>query len=308
MTSSFHDSYHTATCGTRARVFILCLFAFLLGLPVETKASLIINEVFNSNNRNREWIEFLVTTDITLGALDSIWFGDTNAATSSIDRSSRFVSSEIISNVSYFTSTSDIVRAGTIIVMGGTNVASDFTYNPNSNNPGDNGSWNLTLSNGIGFNTTVPVDLSGSSDLVWISTAQPANNSDTSNFLSAVAYLNANSATGGGAIADYVTTQSFADPAFQTIHRGSGGGYDGSLGNNRSISNFGDSDINFTNSEGTGSLGNPNGGLNTTYINTLRAVPEPGAIIPLSLLVLGGIYLQRRKRATRSLAPEKEAF
>jgi hypothetical protein len=308
MTPSFQEVSLNLKIRRRTPTVALLLFGILWGSAIETKASLIINEVFNGNRSNREWIEFLVTTDITLGALDSIWFGDTNSATDSIDKSERFVSSEIISNVSYFTSTSDIVRAGTIIVVGGTSITSDFAYNPDSSDSGNHGIWNLTLSNGIGFTGNQPVNLGGSSDTVWISSSQPANNTDTSNFISAIAYLDSTSATGGGVIADYVTTQSATNTAFQTIHRGSGGGYDGSLANNRSLSNLGDSNIDFASSEGTGSLGIPNGGLNSSYISSLRAVPEPGAMIPLGLLVLGAACFQWRKRLKRSLAPENQSL
>ncbi len=287
----------------------LLVLGFSAGSALETKASLIINEIFSSTtSSSRDWIEFVVTTDITLGALDSIWFGDTNSSTSAIEESSRFTSSEIISNFSYFTSTSDIVRAGTIIVLGGSRVTSDFTYNPLSSNPDDNGSWNFTLSNGIGFSTSLPVDLSGYSDTVWISSAQPASSTDTSNFISAITYLSVSSATGGGSIGDYVTSQSATNPAFQTVHTGSGGGYDGTFVSNTSLSNLGDSDINFSNSEGSGTRGNPNGGLNSTYISSLRAVPEPGAIIPLGLLLLSALYFRWRKQSIASPAPESSSL
>ncbi len=280
---------------------ILLTFLSLLPFP-NVKASLIVNEVVNTNSSNQEWIEFLVTTDITLGALDSIWFGDTNSTTSTIDNSSRFDSTEIINNFAYFTSTSDIVRAGTIIVVGGTQIATDFTYNPSSNNPGDNGSWNFTLANGLGFNTTRPVNLSSTSDAIWISSGQPAGNTDTSKFISALAYLNSTSATGGGAVADFITTKSSTDPAFQTVHKGTGGGYDGNLANNRTLSNLSGPSINFGNSESVGSRGIPNGGANTTYIESLRAVPEPRAMVPLALFIAGGIFFLRKKSRSPATA------
>ncbi len=280
----------------RQAALSLLVLAIGSGTLIESKASLIINEVFNGSNTSREWIEFLVTTDITLGALDSIWFGDTNSSTSTIDKKGRFVSSEIISNFSYFNSTSDIVRAGTIIVVGGNDITSDFSYNPDSSDAGNNDIWNFTLSDGIGYTGNRPVNLGSSSDTVWISSAQPSNNTDTSNFISAISYLNSTSATGGGTIADFVSFQAALDPAFQTVHRGSGGGYDGNLSTNRSLSNLGDVDINFASSEGSGSLGNPNGSFNSTYISSLRAVPEPGAFVPLGLLVLGGFFLRWKKR------------
>jgi hypothetical protein len=136
----------------------------------------------------------------------------------------------------------------------------------------------------------------------WISSSQPVGNTDTSNFLSAVAYLNANSATGGGLIADYVTAQSATNSAFQTIHAGTGGGYDGKLSNNTSLSNSSGTGINFANSEDKFSEGLSNGGANTVYIQSLQAVPEPAAMIPLSLLLVAGGFLYRRKKATPATA------
>jgi len=268
----------------------------LIGPAKNAGASLIINEIGHISSR-QQWIEFLVTTDITLGALDSIWFGDATSNTSQIQNTKRFNSTEIINNFSFFTSTSDILKAGTLIIVGNQNVTADFTYNPDLGNPSNNQSWNMTLSGGIGFNSTsTVVNLVRSSDVVWISSGQPAGNTDTSKFTSAVAYLNSTSATGGGLIPDYVTTQSATNSAFQTIHRGPGGGFDGNLDSNRSLSNQAGSSINFSNSEGDQTPGTANGGANTVYIQSLRAVPEPAAMVPLSLLfVAGGFFYLRRK-------------
>lgn len=295
---------YTAGGFCRSRLLLLLTAVFLTtGKPDKADASLIINEIGYRNSDKQQWIEFLVVTDITLGALDSIWFGDTNSGTSEIQRSNRFNSTEIMNNVSFFNSTSDIIKAGTLIVVGNENVKTDFNYSPNLTDPSDFQSWNLTLADGIGFSSTdMVVDLSDSSDVVWISAGQPVGNTDTSNFISAVAYLNANSATGGGLIADYVTAQSATNSAFQTIHKGPGGGFDGDLGNNRSLSNQSGSGVDFTFSEGGSSRGTSNGGANTVYIQSLQAVPEPAAMIPLSLLLVAGGFLYRRKRATPATA------
>jgi len=295
---------HTAGRTCRCRLFLLLTVSLLAVWTVErADASLIINEIGYRNSDKQQWIEFLVVTDITLGALDSIWFGDTNSGTSEIQRSNRFNSTEIINNVSFFNSTSDIIKAGTLIVVGNENVKTDFNYNPNLTDPSDFQSWNLTLADGIGFSSTdMVVDLSDSSDVVWISAGQPIGSTDTSNFISAVAYLSANSATGGGLIADYVTAQSATNSAFQTIHTGPGGGFDGDLGNNRSLSNQSGSGVNFAFSEGGSSRGTSNGGSNTVYIQSLQAVPEPAAMIPLSLLLVAGGFLYRRKKAALATA------
>jgi hypothetical protein len=288
----------------RGRILAVLAAALLPGWTADrAEASLIINEIGYRNNDRQQWVEFLVTTDITLGALDSIWFGDANSSTSSLQNSSRFNSTEIINNFSYFTSTSDIIKAGTLIVVGNDKVSTNFNYNPDLGNPSNFQSWNMTLSDGIGFNSTgTVVNLDDSSDVVWISSGQPVGNTDTSNFISAVAYLNANSATGGGVIADYVTAQSATNSAFQTIHKGPGGGFDGDLGNNNSLSNQSGTSINFANSESGHSRGTTNGGANTVYIQSLQAVPEPAAMIPLSLLLVAGGFFYLRRKATPAAA------
>jgi len=262
------------------------------------RASLIINEVFNSNNGNREWIEFLVTTDIALGALDSYWFGDANASTGGIQTISRFDSASILSNVSHFTSTSDIIKAGTILVVGGNQIATDTNYNPNFLDPTDDASWNLTFSRGIGFNSSRPANLANPSDVVWLSSSQPTGATDFSNLVAAVAYLNSTDPYGGGALSDHVTLQSGSNSSFQTIHKGNG--FDGRLGNNVSISNLGNNAIQFGNSEGAATRGLANGGANTAYIHSLRAVPEPGAFVPL--LLAGAIALHFRMRRRKGTA------
>jgi hypothetical protein len=297
------NRYRSATTRRKGLCGLLMASLFTFWTAEKTDASLIINEIGYRNNSSHQWLEFLVVTDITLGALDSIWFGDSDSGTSEIENSNRFNSTEIINNFSYFNSTSDIIKAGTLIVVGNQNVQTDFTYNPNLTDPSDFQSWNLTLFSGAGFNgTNQAVDLSSSSDVVWISSGEPVGNTDTSNFLSAVAYLSANSATGGGLIADYVTAQSATNSAFQTIHTGPDGGFSGNLSNNTSLSNQSGSGMDFAFSEGKTSSGISNGGANTVYIQSLQAVPEPAAMIPLSLLLVAGGFLYRRKRATPATA------
>jgi hypothetical protein len=279
----------------------LCAVLLTAGLaqPPCTRASLIINEFYQNSQSNREWVEFLVTADITLGTLDSYWFGNTNTATDAIQTMARFDSTEIINSFSYFTSTSDIIKAGTLIIVGGTGVDTDFNYSPSVSDPNNAGAWSFSLVGGNGFTSTNPFALNRNSGALWVSSAQPGNPTDVSNFVSAVAYLDSNGAMSGGLIADQITTRSQTDGRFQTLHTGVGGGFDGDLGNNRSLSNTGTgTNLSFggseSNKETPGAL---NGGVNTTAVGQLRAVPEPAAVIPLSLLLLGaGFFLRRRIR------------
>jgi hypothetical protein len=300
---------HTAFSRFRALWGRLVGCGVLVGILVpapRASASLIINEIFQSNQSSREWVEFLVTSDITLGALDSFWFGNTTVNTNAIQTMSRFNSTEIINSFSYFTSTSDIVKAGSLIVVGGTGVTADFTYSPSLLDPLNTSIWNFSLvgGNGITGNTN-PFNLDRSSGALWVSSAQPMNTTDVSNFVSAVAYLDTNGALSGGLIADYITNQSLTNGTFQTLHTGAGGGFDGNLGNGRSVANSGTgTSLSFGNSESNNeTVGVLNGGLNTTSIGELRAVPEPAAILPLALLVIGGgfVYWRRRTR-TQALA------
>jgi hypothetical protein len=280
------------------------LLAVSMGMVVpapRASASLIINEIFQSSQSRREWVEFLVTSDMTLGALDSFWFGNSTVDTNAIQTMSRFNSTEIINTFSYFNSTSDIIKAGSLIVVGGTDVDTDFTYSPSLLDPLNTSIWNFSLvgGNGISGNTN-PFNLDRDSGAIWVSSAQPMNTADVSNFVSAVAYLDTNGALSGGLIADYITNQSLTNGTFQTLHTGPGGGFDGNLGNNRSVANTGTgTTVSFANSESNNeTVGALNGGVNTTSIGELRAVPEPAAVIPLALLLIGGgaVYWRRRNR------------
>lgn len=295
---------HTALSCYRALWGRLVGFGVFVGMVIpapQVSASLIINEVFQSSQSRREWVEFLVTSDITLGALDSFWFGNTTTDTNAIETMSRFDSTEILNSFSYFTSTSDIIKAGSLIVVGGTDVDTDFTYSPSLLDPLNTDIWNFSLvgGNGISGNTN-PFNLDRSSGALWVSSAQPLNSTDVSNFVSAVAYLDSNGSLSGGLIADYITNQSLTNGTFQTLHTGTGGGFDGDLGNGRSVANSGTgTSLSFNNSESNNeTVGVLNGGLNTTSIGELRAVPEPAAVIPLALLAIGGgfVYWRRRNR------------
>lgn len=284
-----------------------CLIAILAGLLSArgAMASLVINEFNQSTLSRNEWAEFLVTTDITLGTLGNFWFGNTNATTSAIQTMTQFDTTEIINSFSYFNSTSDIIKAGTLIVVGGNGVATDFIYNPLYTNPTDSNAWNFTLSQGTGITTNTPFTLNQVTGALWVSSARPMNSTDVSSFVSAVAYLNSTGAMSGGAIADFITTQSLTNGSFQTIHRGVGGGYDGNLASNRSLANTGTgTNVSFGGSESaTTTLGVLNGGTNTSSIGELRAVPEPAALIPLSLLALGGFLHWRRQIRHKAATP-----
>ena len=67
--------------GIRRFSVIILLFGFLISIVEEADAGLIINELFRGNDSDSDYVEFLVTSDMTLAELDGIWFGDSNANT-----------------------------------------------------------------------------------------------------------------------------------------------------------------------------------------------------------------------------------
>jgi len=67
--------------------------------------------------------------------LKTYWFGSTSGIDGTNQTATRFDTTEILNSMSYFNSTSDIVKAGTLIVVGGSRVDANFTYNPSLLDP-----------------------------------------------------------------------------------------------------------------------------------------------------------------------------
>lgn len=281
-------------CGARdLRATLNRVLLLLSVLPFSTgSAGLVINEVYRGNNAASDYVEFLITSDITLQQLDSIWFGDSKSNTGFIDYENNFNSTQIISNSSYFNSTTDLIKAGTLLAVGGSAVTTDFNYNPTGS---DSDSWNITLGAGQGFDTigsSIPFDLNQNGEVIWASSAQPANRTDSSNFITALAMD-----TNPGALGDAVGA--LADSGGSGFQLITGPEFDGRFNVGNSISNLSGEAIDFSSSETSGgSTGVANSASNLAVINSLRAVPEPSTFLFLflSLAPLLFIHLRKQKR------------
>lgn len=287
---------HRGQNSRRRTASLVAVLALLFSVPGAALAGLIVNELFRGSNPSSSYIEFLVTADMTLSELDSIWFGDSQANTNTVDHENQFNSAQIIANVGAFNSTSDVLRAGTILTVGGSSITTDFTYNPDSNDPTNSDSWNITLTSGQGFDATgggEPFKLDQNGDVVWVASSQPSAGAGVGAFLSAVAY-----GSNPGALAQQVDQLAQSgDSNFQLV---TGTDFDGKLDRNFSLSNTGGAQISFGESPG-GTLGDANGGTNDGFNYDLRAVPEPSAVIPCLLALAFGFYFRWKKSLPKSV-------
>ncbi|MEM7603596.1 MAG: PEP-CTERM sorting domain-containing protein, partial [Verrucomicrobiota bacterium] len=269
----------------------------LFGVLSSGFSGLVVNEVFRGRSVNHDYVEFLVTSDISLGQLDTMWFGDSRFSSWIIESENNFSASQIISNSSYFSSSSDVIKAGTLLSVGGSQVGTDFNYNPNTPNVNDNDAWNITLGAGQGFNTSpnsYPFDLDRRNDVVWVASAQPTWFGDTSNFTSALAF-----ARDPGYLAAQVgAIEASGNDAFQLITPPE---FDGNLPTNRSLSNMNGAAIDFSDSEMRGgTIGVANSASNLAAISSLRAVPEPSTILLLVAGLVPALWIRLRKRRNAS--------
>ena len=284
--------------------WIVVSFVMVMLVSSSVRAGLIINEVFRGNHNEERYVEFLLTSDLTLQELDGIWFGDSGANTRSVSTERNFNSAEIISNSSYFNSTSDTLRAGTFLTVAGSRVATDFTYNPSSSNPGDTDSWNITLGNGAGFGSggggPSLFNIQQNGDVIWVSSSRPSAGAGSSDFISALAF---DRQPGALALEVQALAQSGND-AFQLVTRPE---FDDRLGRGNSLSNLSDDAIDFANSEASGGslgIGNPGSSANNDFAYDLRAVPEPSTVIPCLVIAAFGIvvaFRANRREATTAV-------
>jgi hypothetical protein len=150
--------------------------------------SVIVNEFRRTANTftNDEYVEFLLTTDQTASQLETLFFGD--SATVTIGKT----------GIYQFTGLSGIAtnfKAGTIIVVGGSNVVptEDTAYNPVST--GDDDAWNIKLKAGTGGNNVVLRSGTwdfANSDVAWIGNTNTGTES-----LHSIAYRSSTATTFG---------------------------------------------------------------------------------------------------------------
>jgi predicted extracellular nuclease len=215
---------------------------------------ILINEFYRGGNLTSgdEFIELLLVEDLTAAQLESFFVGDSTSA-----KASKFSAFD-------FTNLSSIASnfpAGTIIAVGGTGrFAQNTSYNPVG------GDWNILLNAGGSFLPNAgssPADIAGD-DIVWVDTTSSGNTISPDGFAVEIG-------TGGGAFV----------PAANVNFGGSTNNTGYALNTDLAGAT---STANWTTNIPTGSTtpGQPNGGANTTYINSLRSIiPPVGTIVTI---------------------------
>ena len=280
---------------------ILChllIFNVLAASAAMAAGGIVVNEYYSGSvgtvgstaMAGSDYIEFALTQNMTSAALAALTFGDTNSSTSSFSGVFQFDKSTLDNVLSSAGRTSFL--AGSIIVVAGANYSQNLTYTPASTNITNNDAWSIVLVAGQGaksdsdFKKGGDISFSISGDAVWVSTDNPpSSTTDTSSLISGLAHTDDSLGTVGTAI----KTQ------FGSSHI-----YNGSQPYGNSISNTGTDAATVLSLVSGGTMANPNGGINTTWINGLRAValtPEPTRV----LLVLLGFFTCFLKRQRPNL-------
>ena len=278
-----------------------CVLVILCAAQVAVAQSIIVNEYYNGSGTvsagsrmvSDEYIEFAITQRMTSAQLAALTFGDSNDTTSALQGVFQFDKPTLdiaLSNAGR----SDFL-AGTIIVVKGTGLgAQNLSYNPLATNTSNADAWSIQLVAGQGakdhpetlINGNISIGNNG--DVVWISSDNPpANNTDTSGFISAIGH----SSGATGSIANAVKTQ-FGNGAILGDRVNTG----------NAVINVGTSSIVSLDrvSASNASMGTANGGLNSLWLTAARAsndfsiAPEPSR----ALLFAAGVAscLLRRRR------------
>ncbi|RCJ16515.1 hypothetical protein A6S26_33195 [Nostoc sp. ATCC 43529] len=207
---------------------------------------IVINEFYRGGTLTTtdEFIELLLTEDLTATQLESFFVGDSTAA-----KASKF-SAYKFTNVSSIAST---FKAGTIITVGGTTaITQNTSYNPSAND------WNIALNAGGSFlpnaNSGNTGDIAGD-DVVWVDTSNTGATISTDGFA-----VDIGTATGA--------FTSAANVNFGTSTNNTGYALNSDLAGATNTTNW-TTGIPFAST----TPGLPNGGANTTYINSLRSIP-----------------------------------
>ncbi|MEG4888406.1 Calx-beta domain-containing protein, partial [Microcoleus sp. F8-D3] len=210
---------------------------------------IIINEFRrNGQFQGNEYVELLLTEDITIAQLQSFFVGDSSGATAQKFSAYQFRN---------MASIAPVFKAGTIIAIGGSGVipSNDITYNPVAS--GNDADWNIQLliNNGAGgtylnnvlFVTNAFGGDFAASDIVWVDTSSAGITS-----VDSLAWPT----TGLGVFGSAAKVQ------IPSPINGSNVEFLSDIGGINRTASYG---IN-----SPGSLGLPNGGINTIYINSLR--------------------------------------
>ncbi|MBW4422851.1 MAG: DUF4347 domain-containing protein [Myxacorys californica WJT36-NPBG1] len=212
----------------------------------QTLGDIIINEFQRTAGSftDSEYIEFLLTADLTATQLEDFFFGDSNGTT---------FSKLGIYSLSNLSSIAPTFKAGTIIVVAGSSVVSaeDTTYNPIFG--GTDEQWNVRLKFGGLHITGASGNFAGSEDAAWIDSSNAGTTS-----IHSIAYK---SDAAFGAFGDAATIKlNVTNADLITQFNGNG-----SQTTDSTKFSFAPS----------GTLGLPNGGDNSTYITSLRNPNAP---------------------------------
>jgi|JI10StandDraft_1071094.scaffolds.fasta_scaffold341767_2 hypothetical protein len=258
-------------------------------------AAIMVNEYKNTGGNadgtkmvTDEYIEFVLTENLTATALAGFVFGDSNAATSSLISAFQFDLTTLNSVLSA-AGRSDFL-AGTIIVVKGTALGpEDLSYNPNAGNVTDDAAWNIQLVSGLGAKghptTSIngSIDIAGTGDVIWIASSLPSSSTDTSGFIHALGHD-----TSPGAIGTAVTSQFGAASLLGS-----------NITSSQSVYNTAGALVSLTNST-SGTMGTVNTTDNSIWIqNELRitalGVPEPSRAM-IVLVALTAMTTCRKRR------------
>ncbi|MDX2231130.1 MAG: FG-GAP-like repeat-containing protein [Leptolyngbyaceae cyanobacterium bins.349] len=212
-------------------------------------SKILINEfyrggVLTGTGTGDEFIELLLVEDLTAAQLNTFFVGDSTAAKASKFAAYDFTNMDAIA---------PIFRAGTIIAVGGTvRFAQDTSYNPSS------GDWNIFLTPGGAFLPNANVGNDGNlaaDDIAWVDTTNTGATISADGFA-----VDIGTATGPFTAAINVN--------FGTSTNNRGYRLNTDLVGATTTANW-------TTGVASGSTtpGLPNGGANTTYIDSLRNIP-----------------------------------
>jgi len=204
---------------------------------------IIVNEFYRGSNLTTgdEFIELLLTEDVTAAQLNSFFVGDSTAS-----KSSKF-SAYDFTNAGSIAST---FQAGTLITIGGTTaITQNTSYNPAG------GDWNIALNASGSFlpnaNSGTTGDIAGD-DIVWIDSTNTGSTISADGFA-----VDIGTATGA--------FTSAANVNFGSSTNSTGYALNSDLAGASNTANW-TTGIAFAST----TPGQPNGGANTTYITSLR--------------------------------------
>ncbi|HRF95435.1 MAG TPA: Ig-like domain-containing protein, partial [Aggregatilineales bacterium] len=233
-------------------IIIGALALILAGVGVQdvyaAPVRMIINEFYRGGNLETtdEWIEILLVEDLTATQLNGFFVGDSTAATASKFTGFQFTNMGTIAAT---------FPAGTLIVVGGTTaLTQDTSYNPVG------GDWNILLRTSGGFLTEVSAPVGNTADLAATDVIYVDTNGTTGDMTISTDGFAVNWDTTPG------TLGSVANVLIGVPANNTGGVLTSDFAGATTPANW-----TLSVALASMTLGQPNGGTNTTYITALRA-------------------------------------